>query len=617
MNKLFLSISSLLVIFLASCATPPVGNTTLSTGPKADITTKADTQILNTILNNASTSPSPQAEQYFLDAAHLLIDLGRQEEASKILDNISTEPLELDLAAEILLQRAQLHIYKNQNDLALKLLNSKRLNAHPQLTLPQQIEYRRFRSQAYLNNGNNLASTKELIYTDQLLTDKAQEQNHEQIWNTLNLLSPNILIDTAKNEINFEFQGWYELGIIGKAYQYNLDRQLIELELWRQRWTRHPAAKHLPQALQLLETMAQRRPNHIALLLPLNTSAGSVVRDSFMSAYFNVQQLGGKVPSIHFYNTSNTSDIKQLHRQARKDGAEMIIGPLLKQNVALLQQEAYLEVPTLALNSIEGSQSKSALLYQFALSPEEEARQIALKAWQDGHQYASVLSPIDEIGSDFYTRKKNSFIQEWQKLGGQIVAQEVFQDDYTESVESLFNLSDSEYRKEQLSKLIGKTVEFTQRRRQDIDLIFLIAQPDAARQITPRFAYLYAGNIPIYGSQDIYSGLPKPLEDADLNGITFADSPWLLSDVDELKPQTQQLFPQSTALNLRLQAFGIDSFRLYPRLEQLETVPNSQIYGATGILKIDTNRRISRELSWAKIENGEAVLINSTSPPSQ
>lgn len=142
-------------------------------------------------------------------------------------------------------------------------------------------------------------------------------------------------------------------------------------------------------------------------------------------------------------------------------------------------------------------------------------------------------------------------------------------------------------------------------------LSFLLARPKAARQIIPRLSYLYAGNIPVYGSQDIYSGISRPLEDADLNGILFSDSPWLLADSDNLKPETKRLFPQTTARNLRLQAFGIDAFRLYPRLRQLDTVPNSLIYGASGLLTMNPDRKIVRKPSWAKIKEGNAILINS------
>ncbi|MEX2365388.1 MAG: penicillin-binding protein activator, partial [Pseudohongiellaceae bacterium] len=118
-----------------------------------------------------------------------------------------------------------------------------------------------------------------------------------------------------------------------------------------------------------------------------------------------------------------------------------------------------------------------------------------------------------------------------------------------------------------------------------------------------------AGDIPVYATQDVYSGSFRPQVDNDLNGIIFSESPWLLTNEDELRQQTQNLFPQNNPLLLRLQAFGVDAFRLYPRLKQLEDVTDSQIYGATGILRMDENRSIHQQYDWAQFVQGQAVPL--------
>jgi outer membrane PBP1 activator LpoA protein len=260
-------------------------------------------------------------------------------------------------------------------------------------------------------------------------------------------------------------------------------------------------------------------------------------------------------------------------------------------------------VPTLALNNNEGLATNAPQLYHFALSPEHEARQLANRAWADGHRNAAILSPLDVADTDPLVRKRDSFIAEWQRLGGRIVAQDNYRDNYTEAISGMLNLDASNARMASLRELIGRPVLFVQRRRQDIDFIYLIAQPGPARQIVPSLAYLYAGDIPVYASQDIYSGLSRPLEDRDLNGVTFGESPWLLSSGNEAGP-LRELFPATTADNLRLQAFGIDAFRLYPRLRLLESSPESRMPGATGTLRLGPNRNIERELTWATIADG-------------
>jgi outer membrane PBP1 activator LpoA protein len=602
----------LLVILLSGCASTPDSDNAGSSSSLSSSQLDSGEAALQALLSQGLAAPSPEKERILYQAASMLISMERDNDALELLDSLDTRPAPLELALNIMMLRAQLYLEYEQTELALQILTNPRFDQLPQLPDNRQMPVRLLRAELYQKTGDMLASASERIHADQIIPVSMIPLNHENIWNALTALDADTLTSLASNERRFEFQGWYELAVIGKAYQYNLDRQLVELERWQSTWTRHPASVYMPQALQLVETMAAERPQTIALLLPVQSQPGIVIRDGFMSAYYDVMQIGGKVPLIRVYDTSESDSILSLYNQAVAEGAEMVIGPLLKENVEMLHRERGLPVPTLALNNIEGSRPLSDNLFQFGLSPENEAIQIAERAWQDGHRYAAILSPAITL-DDFFERKKQRFKAHWLALGGHIVAEEAFRDNYTGVVSSLLDINDSETRMEAVSDLIGEELVFTQRRRQDIDMIFLIAEPGPARQINPTLAYLFAGDIPVYGSQDIYSGLPRPLVDNDLNGIVFGDSPWLLSFEDELKAKATQLFPQNNALTLRLQAFGIDAFRLYPRLKQLQTVTDSQIYGATGLLRLTDNNNIIRELTWARVTDGLAQLDNA--PP--
>ncbi|MFN0002418.1 MAG: penicillin-binding protein activator [Pseudohongiellaceae bacterium] len=594
------------IILLSGCGsvqTPQIAvdtTTTISAVPEIKSVTAAD------LLDQAAVAPSPQSERLLFEAAQLMQIQGDLKDATEVLSFIKLEGLDSNLTASILLLQAELSISNKQPTQVMNTLRASNFPNLEQLQAAQKIRYHELRAKAQFDIGNKQQSALESILLDPLLTIELQRNNHEFIWQALFSLPLSQLRTQAVSATNFDVRGWYQLALIGRTSSNDLDRHLLEINNWRAEWSSHPAATVLPHELELIETIARDKPQHIALLLPMSTTAGTIVRDAFMSAYFNLQEIGGQVPAVKIYDTNGGTDIRSLHLQARQEGAQLIIGPLLKQDVALLQKEADLGVPTLALNNVEGQTPRSPLLFQFALSPETEARQLANKAWQDGHRRVAVLSPQDEAGNDFYARKRESFLAEWQRLGGQLVALDIYKDNYTSTIASMLLLTASEQRMNDLQELIGKPIQFVQHRRQDIDFIYLVAQPAPARQIVPSLAYLYAAEIPIYASQDVYSGLSRPVEDKDINGVTFGDSPWLLHEEDSGITQTRDLFPMNTAQNMRLQAFGMDAFTLYPRLLLLENSSTTKIPGATGMLMLGPNNNIDRELIWVVIRNGLA-----------
>jgi hypothetical protein len=205
----------------------------------------------------------------------------------------------------------------------------------------------------------------------------------------------------------------------------------------------------------------------------------------------------------------------------------------------------------------------------------------------------------------------NAFSQQWQQLGGNVVTEGFYgeRSEYSPVIKQLLQLDDSEQRARNLRRIIGQAIEFEPRRRQDIDMIFLLARPDEARSIKPMLAFHYGGDIPIYGTSHLYSGIPSPGRDADLNGIKFSDMPWILSKNTALKNQIQTEVKQLDEAFLRMYALGIDSYRLYPRLRQLEQLPESRMYGETGNLSLTAQRVIQRRLMWAQIRNGKVFTL--------
>jgi len=115
----------------------------------------------------------------------------------------------------------------------------------------------------------------------------------------------------------------------------------------------------------------------------------------------------------------------------------------------------------------------------------------------------------------------------------------------------------------------------------------------------------YAADVPVYATSRIYTGAGDA-KNRDLNGIRFNTLPWLFAH-DQIK----SAFTRATRNpNSEYYAMGIDSYRLYPRLPQLEQRQGAKFYGGqTGALSLSPERRVEREQVWAHIVNGEAEAL--------
>ena len=122
----------------------------------------------------------------------------------------------------------------------------------------------------------------------------------------------------------------------------------------------------------------------------------------------------GAGTTIHVYDTAQGS--QQAYLKAQLDGADFIVGPLLKPEVDQVITQAGF-VPTLALNfaTKEGTFLRS--FYQFALAPEDEARTIAATAAASGAKTALAFVPSNARGYQI----RDTFRAEFEARGGQLL----------------------------------------------------------------------------------------------------------------------------------------------------------------------------------------------------
>jgi outer membrane PBP1 activator LpoA protein len=603
-------VTRLLVLVLAcmliSCGTTP---------PKEPRQTRAVADSagasIKNLLAQARASQSPLREQLTLQAAGQLIANKDFNRARKILMDMDAEPLSDNLFITHSMLSGRIAIHEGSYLLAHSILTAPRLEQQWQTMAPAaEIELRELRAQVFARLGDTLVSINERITLSTLLKDtkatdaNAEQQNQENLWRSLTALSQAELSSLSEQESNDILRGWFSLALLSKDAQADLERQQAQLNAWQAQWPNHPASRNLPEDLKLLRSLIDNQPRQIALLLPLQgrmSKAGEAVRDGFFAAYYRALYEHNRAPVIRQYDSSD--DVISAYEQAVAEGADLVIGPLDKEKVAELSLLPDIPVPLLTLNYTDSLPPQQLTkIYQFGLAVEDEARQVARQAFLEGHRHALVLVPAQEWSE----RSAKAFGDEWQKLGGSVVnnSQFVGSGDYSKVIKSAMLIEQSQERTQELQRLFGTNLQVQTRRRQDIDMIFLIADPVQARQIKPTLAFHYAGSLPVYATSQIYSGVRDEKADRDLNDIRFNAAPWLFDSSSSEKAINQHA--QSSPVYSRLHALGVDAYRLYPRLAQLAQVPEMSFYGATGALRLLPNGRIEREQTWARFRNGVA-----------
>ncbi len=320
------------------------------------------------------------------------------------------------------------------------------------------------------------------------------------------------------------------------------------------------------------------KPKNITLLVPLegaNGTSGQAIRNGFLAAYYYAKQNMSDAPAINVVD-SNSGNISALYQEAVAKGADFVVGPLIKQHVQTLATQADpLTVPVLALNSTDAK--KTVNLYQFGLSPLDEAEQVATHAKQANLSSAVIITPAGNWGNDV----ANAFATQWQKLGGSVTYRLAYpsRGDMTLMVQKALKNGTA-----------------------NPDMVFLVASNGYARQIKPLISF-YGRSLPIYATSLVYSGTPSK-QDNDLDGIIFNDMPWIIGNdtaaLSQIRSHIQTLWSDSYNHSPRLYALGIDAYNLTATFDQL----SSGVDGASGRLTLDANQRVRRSLDWAKFKAG-------------
>jgi len=603
-----------LALALAACQTPasrPGAQLPVDTSGSA-----ASRSAAIQLLHSAETLPAPERDQQRLRAAAILYELGDKETAKQAVINIPPEQLDDVQYARYAQLYGKLLADEDEFFRALDLVTAPRLE-HIWLQLPEDtaLPLRDLRADLWGLLGDLDSAIAERRQIANLArSDEAIADNNDGFWQLLTQLPSSELQLRAGESSDLQMRGWYQLALLGRDTQADISSQLTALSRWRQQWPHHSANSHPPQALRLLEQLAAQRADRIALLLPLSGplgSAGRAIRDGFMAAYYTALDAGAPIPTVRVYDTGTEQPFEEIYQRAVDAGAQAIIGPLDKRRVANLLATEKLPVPTLALNYGDGGRLTDDLV-QFGLAIEDEARQVARQAYRQGHRQAMILASDASWGQ----RGAEAFQEEWQRLGGSVTLSRNFRDksNFSQLVSDALLIPDSKAREAALRRKLAAPLEFTPRRRGDVDILFLLAQPQQARQVNPMLTFFYAGDLPVYATSQVFDGNINPNRDRDINGIRFTALPWLFEGDNRTKRNIEKQASPAPAF-ARLYALGADAFRLYPRIPVLRQFPGQRVYGLTGALSLSADGRIVREQMWARIDKGVPVPITTAVEP--
>ena len=566
---------------------------------------QSTTESIDELLRQAELKSGDSAAELRLQAINNLITEGHIDRATSEIESIG-EPSDLNSNLQLLfaLTRAELALIQDNTSEALRWLTGTLTESATTNTAAGR-NLILVRAQLFLENSRVFEAVTDMAELTESWPLDDETTLFEDLWYTLTSLDDDELNSLATDADSYELRGWIELAKIYQDDQNSIRSQLDSIVQWRRIWARHSAASRLPAPLKALQQTWDNRPSHIALILPIQEPAGNAIQEGFLTAYYQALSVSRELPRVSIFDSSRIETIYSIYNQAIDSGADLIIGPLDKNLVNQIQALPEIPVPTLALNYTDNEEITDNL-FQFGLAPEDEISQIVNLAWELGHRNAAVLMP-DTFD---YGRLQKFFIESWKDKGGQVVASTNFfgDSDYADVIKRLMAIDSSEARAERLLDLLPRrNMEFTPRRRSDIDYIFLVANPRQGRQIKPTLAFYFAENIPVFSMPSIYNGRDNQQENRDLDGIVFTDAPWILNPGGELNDKINSNLRQAQGPLQRLRAMGIDSFMLYPRLFQLAERQIGSLRGTTGILTMSENQRIHRNLEPARFEDGLAV----------
>lgn len=426
-----------------------------------------------------------------------------------------------------------------------------------------------------------------LIQREHFLIGSARSETTRYIWQVINSLSEprrQLIIKSTENRLvrnRVEQSLGSQIGAVQQSPQ--------QFSQWREESPSDPQQN-------VASEWSASSPRSIAVLLPTSSKynkAAIALQDGIN--YQHQQNQSPYRPELRFYDIGDQAyQASQYYVAAEQSGADFVIGPLGADYANNVSSVSDRRLPTLLLG---GDSQLNSSTSRLSLSPEQEGRAVAERAWRDGHLSAAILSSESKT----HQRTVRAFQQQWLNLGGKISGTTSYspqQYDHSVELKQLFAVNQSQYRHNRISSTLGFKPKFSSYQRADIDFIFMLANNKTGRLVRPQINFFTGSKIPVYATSGVFNGIRDVVENFDLNGTRFPAMPWELQSID--------VAPYAGQLN-RLFALGSDAYSLAGNYSKLSTDPNISIKGRTGDISIGVYGEALIKPIWARFKEGEVV----------
>lgn len=521
-------------------------------------------------LNKAEQAKEKEDKiSYQLLAVRKLIDENKEYEAQNTFSEIMASEMNEVQKLEYALVSAQLAALQGKNEMAVSQL---RYIPQSLLSSAQRVRYIQTQARIAANKNDAIGVVRARSQLNNYFRmNRERQENNDIIWRVLRDANRGMLEKAVADAGEIEFAGWLALINI---YNQNMTTPMQipqAFNNWKNQYPSHSAVTLMPTELQGVSNFQQTQLNGVALLLPLSGDAqilGDIIKRGFDDAK------AGDSTAVQTFDTS-TSDVNALIAQAKQQGANIIVGPLLKSRVdEMLLSPEIQHINVLALNSTENARNMPQVCY-YGLSPESEAQAGAEKMYNDGYSIAVVAAPQDDFGH----RSAEAFAKRWRRLTN-TDADVRYYNQPLDSVAAIQNIGVAKAGLYILGNA-GQVVEI----KQGIDNSNLkdrLAIYTSSRSNSPN------------NGIDFYTVM---------EGVKFSEVP-LLADTSSSKYQKAENLANSDFSMMRLYAMGADAWLLATKFNELRHLPGYKISGLTGELKAGQNCNIERSLSWMQYKNG-------------